>query len=225
MLSYAEENYLKTIYKLTESSGSAINTNSIAQNLDTSAASVTDMLKKLADKHLLHYEKYRGASLTPEGNRLATQLIRRHRLWEVFLAEKLQFKWDEVHELAEELEHIQSVELIDRLDNYLGNPRFDPHGDPIPNQDGKFTFQARLPLSELEVGDWGKVTGVRDHNNEFLTFLDSQGIFIGLNVQVIEKYDYDKSTKIRKELGRALVLTYEVLNKILVKKGEPTVEN
>ena len=225
MLSYAEENYLKTIYKLTESSGASINTNAIAQNLETSAASVTDMLKKLAEKHLLHYEKYRGASLTPEGNRLATQLIRRHRLWEVFLVEKLQFNWNEVHELAEELEHIQSVELIDRLDNYLGNPRFDPHGDPIPNHEGKFTFQSRQPLSELEVGEWGRVLGVRDHNNEFLTFLDSQGIFIGLNVQVIEKYDYDKSTKIRKEQGRALVLTYEVLNKILVKKSDPSVEN
>lgn len=225
MLSYAEENYLKTIYKLTESSGASINTNAIAQNLETSAASVTDMLKKLAEKHLLHYEKYRGASLTQEGNRLATQLIRRHRLWEVFLVEKLQFNWNEVHELAEELEHIQSVELIDRLDNYLGNPRFDPHGDPIPNHEGKFTFQSRQPLSELEVGEWGRVLGVRDHNNEFLTFLDSQGIFIGLNVQVIEKYDYDKSTKIRKEQGRALVLTYEVLNKILVKKSDPSAEN
>lgn len=225
MLSYAEENYLKTIYKLTESSGGSINTNAIAQNLETSAASVTDMLKKLAEKNLLNYEKYRGASLTPEGNRQATQLIRRHRLWEVFLVEKLQFNWNEVHELAEELEHIQSVELIDRLDNYLGNPRFDPHGDPIPNHEGKFTFQARQPLSELEVGEWGRVLGVRDHNNDFLTFLDSQGIFIGLNVQVIEKYDYDKSTKIRKEQGRALVLTYEVLNKILVKKSDPSLEN
>ena len=146
-LSYAEENYLKAILKLSGSPDGTVSTNAIAAQLDTSAASVTDMLKKLSDKELITYQRYKGASLTDDGQRIATTLVRKHRLWEVFLVQSLGMTWDEVHEIAEELEHIQSDRLIDRLDHFLGHPKFDPHGDPIPNAQGKYTLRAQIPLT------------------------------------------------------------------------------
>ena len=148
-LSYAEENYLKAILKLSSAPDWTVNTNAIAAHLETAAASVTDMLKRLSDKELISYKRYKGASLTPEGQHLATQLIRKHRLWETFLAHSLGMSWDEIHDLAEELEHIQSDLLTDRLESFLGYPKFDPHGEPIPNAQGKYTLRAQVFLTEL----------------------------------------------------------------------------
>ena len=138
--STAEENYLKAIFKITEKEGKTATTNAIAAALNTTAASVTDMLKRLAEKDLINYEKYRGVQLSSGGEQIATILIRKHRLWEVFLVNKLGFAWDEVHELAEQLEHIQGEALVERLDEYLGRPQFDPHGDPIPDAEGRWTY-------------------------------------------------------------------------------------
>ncbi|WP_317172245.1 metal-dependent transcriptional regulator [Hymenobacter sp. BRD67] len=136
-MTITEENYLKTIYKLAEvEPGQGVSTNRIAAALVTRAASVTDMLRRLAEKGLLEYEKYRGVRLTPEGRRLALLTVRKHRLWEVFLVQQLGFSWDEVHEVAEELEHVQSPLLMQRLDAFLNFPTLDPHGDPIPAEDG-----------------------------------------------------------------------------------------
>ena len=161
MITHAEENYLKAIFTIAEKEAGPALTNAIATLMQTSAASVTDMLKRLSDKQLISYEKYRGVQLTQEGNRVATVLIRKHRLWEVFLVDKLGFAWDEVHELAEQLEHVQGDELVSRLDQFLGRPRFDPHGDPIPDAEGRWTYRKQAPLATLQPGSYTvQVSGV-----------------------------------------------------------------
>src|SRR6201995_1848842 len=161
MNTLAEENYLKSIYHLSLNNES-VSTNQIAALLSTSAASVTDMLKKLAEKQLINYARYQGVTLTSAGEKIALHIIRKHRLWEYFLVEKLHFKWDEVHEMAEEMEHISSVELIDRLDKFMGYPKHDPHGDPIPDSEGHFRMHELAPLSSMDAGNRGIISGVRD---------------------------------------------------------------
>ena len=136
-MTFSEENYLKTIYHLTTASDAEVSTNAIAEKMETKASSVTDMLKKLAEKGLINYKKYQGVSLTQDGKLAAKMSVRKHRLWEVFLVEKLGFSWDEVHDIAEQLEHIKSEKLINKLDDFLDNPTEDPHGDPIPDREGR----------------------------------------------------------------------------------------
>jgi DtxR family Mn-dependent transcriptional regulator len=216
MTTRAEENYVKAIFKLAERGADAVSTNAISQEMQTTAASVTDMIKRLSDKGLVHYEKYRGAALSDEGKVLATSLVRKHRLWEVFLANNLGFGWDRVHDMAEELEHIGSEELVNRLDAYLGHPRFDPHGDPIPNSEGKFTLRNQLPLSELPAGKAGLIVAVREHSSEFLAHLNDLGIAIDKRVEVIEHYAYDDSMQIRVN-GTSHVVSSKVGNNIYVK--------
>src|SRR6201996_7606541 len=171
MNTFTEENYLKAIYHLSTQSES-VSTNQIAAALSTKAASVTDMLKKLADKELINYTKYQGVTLTTAGEKIALSIVRKHRLWEYFLVEKLNFKWDEVHDVAEELEHISSKELIDRLDDFMGNPKYDPHGDPIPDSNGKFKSHELKPVAGLIVNEIGIISGVRDHSTAFLQYLE-----------------------------------------------------
>ncbi len=218
MQSQTEENYLKAIYKLYEVSNEAVNTNSIAEILNTKAASVTDMMKKLADKKLINYTKYQGVTLTKEGEKIALQIVRKHRLWEVFLVEKLNFKWDEVHDIAEELEHINSEELMDRLANYLDNPRFDPHGDPIPSKGGSFAKNEFVQLSKLKENEKAKISGVRDHSISFLQYLEKLKLVLGKSVTVLEKSDYDGSMQLQAEEGTVIYLSKEVSNNILVLK-------
>ena len=155
MISQAEENYLKAIYKINEREGKSANTNAISAAMNTTAASVTDMLKRLAEKEFINYEKYKGVTLTTEGARTATALVRKHRIWEVFLCDKLGYSWDECHDLAEQLEHIHSADLIDRMDTFLGKPKFDPHGDPIPDSEGNYTTRQQVLLGEMKVGENG----------------------------------------------------------------------
>ena len=215
-LSYAEENYLKAILKLSGSPDGTVSTNAIAAQLDTSAASVTDMLKKLSDKELITYQRYKGASLTDDGQRIATTLVRKHRLWEVFLVQSLGMTWDEVHEIAEELEHIQSDRLIDRLDHFLGHPKFDPHGDPIPNAQGKYTLRAQMPLSELKPGQEGIVIGVREDETSFLKHLNEKGLTLGKSIKVITNDDYDNTLSLQVE-GHELNLSGKVARNIMIK--------
>lgn len=196
MVSQTEENYLKAIFKTCEKSGKSASTNAIAKEMQTSAASVTDMVKRLSEKKLIIYEKYKGAILTDSGSKIATNLVRKHRLWEVFLVDKLNFSWDEVHEIAEQLEHIQSTELVKRLDQFLGKPKFDPHGDPIPDADGNFTFRKQIVLSELPVGIEGIVVGVQEHSTPFLQYLDKVNLGLGATISVVEKFEYDESLKV-----------------------------
>ncbi len=215
-LSYAEENYLKAVLKLSSPPDWMVNTNAVASHLATSAASVTDMLKKLAEKGLIAYQRYKGASLTEEGSRLATELVRKHRLWEVFLSQKLGMSWDEVHDIAEELEHIQSPVLIEKLDAFLGHPRFDPHGDPIPNAQGKYTLRSQQPLLDFPEDTEAIVVGVREDHSAFLKHLSEKGIGLGVQVRILEKNTFDQSLRVRIE-KQENTLTAQVAQSILVK--------
>ncbi len=164
----------------------------------------------------MSYEKYRGVTLTESGRQLAVHLLRRHRLWEVFLVDRLGFTWDQVHDLAEELEHIKSHELTDRLDTYLGHPRFDPHGDPIPNAEGRFTLRHQIPLADLAPKVTAVVVGVREHSASFLGHLDEIGIAIHKEVRVQEYFSYDDSMRVDIE-GVLRTITGKVARNILVK--------
>ena len=195
-ISHTEENYLKAIFKISEKQDKPASTNSISSEMKTSAASVTDMIKRLSEKELINYERYRGVTLTAEGARIATHLIRKHRLWEVFLVDKLGFSWDEVHEIAEQLEHIKSPELVEKLDGFLEYPRFDPHGDPIPDADGIFATRKQIQLSDMAIGAKGVVVGVQDHTTPFLQYLDQMGLVLGTSLKVLEYYEYDESMKV-----------------------------
>lgn len=218
MITATEEDYLKAIYKIAEKEKSVVTTNAIAGQLNTSAPSVTDMLKKLKEKGMVHYQKYKGVTLTPSGNRVATTLIRKHRLWEVFLVEKLNFSWEQVHDIAEQLEHIRSVQLVNRLDNYLGNPKFDPHGDPIPNAEGKFTLRNQQPLHALQPGDAGIVIGVKEHDTSFLQHLNSLGIKLGTKLTVRNYVAYDGTMEIFINEEIPVTISRITSNGILVKR-------
>ncbi|KXX69068.1 metal-dependent transcriptional regulator [Flammeovirga sp. SJP92] len=195
MFSHSEENYLKTIYHLSEKD-TPVSTNAIADKLQTKAASVTDMIKKLNSKGVIHYQKYKGTTLTEEGNKAALLVIRKHRLWEVFLLEKLNFNWDEVHEVAEQLEHIQSLRMIERLDQFLGYPKHDPHGDPIPDKNGEFSNLKATKLSKIPIKEKATVVSVKDGNSSLLQYLDKVGIGIGTTLEVVEKIEFDQSLEI-----------------------------
>lgn len=216
--SHTEENYLKAIFKISEKENKAASTNAISNEMATSAASVTDMVKRLSEKGLINYERYKGVTLTEEGNKLAKDLIRRHRLWEVFLVDKLKFSWDEIHDIAEHLEHIQSPTLIERLDDYLGNPKFDPHGDPIPDRDGNFTHRVQVSLSKLEVEDKGVVVGVQEHSTTFLQYLDRLGLVLGAHIKVLELFEYDESVKILLNEESEMILSHKVCQNLFVQK-------
>ncbi|MGY8931044.1 MAG: metal-dependent transcriptional regulator, partial [Flavobacteriales bacterium] len=193
MLTFSEENHLKSIFHLSSESESGVSTNSIADNLNTKASSVTEMLKKLNDKLLIVYKKYHGAQLTEKGRKTALNIIRKHRLWEVFLVDKLNFKWDEVHDIAEQLEHIQSEKLTNELDKFLNFPTKDPHGDPIPNPAGFIKFTPKLKLSDLNIGETGKFVGVKDSSSTFLKYLDKRQISLGSNIKVLHQEEFDQS--------------------------------
>lgn len=218
MISQTEENYLKAIYKITEREGKSASTNAISTAMSTAAASVTDMIKRLATKDLVNYEKSKGVTLTTEGGRLATLLIRKHRIWEVFLCEKLGYAWDECHELAEELEHIQDDELINRIERYLGNPKFDPHGDPIPDSAGNFAVRSQIPLSEMRAGECGVVVGVQEHSTPFLQYLDRQMLNLGARIEVIEVFEFDDSIKLKLNGESDLIVSSRVSQNLFIKK-------
>lgn len=192
-MTYSEENYLKVIYHLSMVSLSGINTNAIAEMIESKASSVTDMLKKLADKELVNYQKYQGVTLTQKGLHAAKMIVRKHRLWEVFLVEKLDFTWDEVHDLAEELEHIKSEKLINRLDEFLGFPKEDPHGDPIPDRYGQFTKVEKQLLSEILPNRKVMCLGVKDSSTDFLKYLDKHQISLGSEIEIVSKEPFDQS--------------------------------
>ena len=192
-MTHSEENYLKAIYHLTVQLEAEVPTNAIAEMMDTKASSVTDMLKKLADKALINYIKYQGVSLTDKGRHAAKMIVRKHRLWEVFLVEKLAFTWDEVHDIAEQLEHIKSEQLINKLDDFLGNPTEDPHGDPIPDAQGKITKIEKLLLSELAESETAICVGVKDSSADFLQYLNKQKIALGAVIKVLGRENFDAS--------------------------------
>lgn len=193
MHTLSEENYLKSIYKLSLRDGEKITPTAIAELLGNNAASVVDMIRKLSDKQLIEYDKKKGASLTAQGLKDAILIVRKHRLWEVFLLEKLGFHWDEIHDIAEELEHVSNATLADRLDEFLGFPEYDPHGDPIPKANGKVPKTYSVTLADVKTGTTCRVAAVRDTSSSFLQYLLKLNIGIGTQVQVLEKITFDQS--------------------------------
>jgi DtxR family Mn-dependent transcriptional regulator len=216
-MTLSEENYLKTIYHLTGVSDGEVSTNAIAEMTETKASSVTDMLKKLAEKDLVNYKKYQGVSLTQNGKLAAKMIVRKHRLWEVFLVEKLDFAWDEVHDIAEQLEHIKSEALVNKLDDFLGNPTEDPHGDPIPDRKGNIIKVEKMLLSELAQNQSGICVGVKDSSTEFLKYLDKNGIALGSKIEILLKEDFDASMKI-KVGGNEIAISSKIAGNLFVKK-------
>ncbi|MCW3073018.1 MAG: iron-dependent repressor [Flaviaesturariibacter sp.] len=217
MLNYSssEENYLKAIYHLQAETGK-VTTNALADELNTRPASITDMMKKLSSKGLLNYKPYYGFSLSAEGRKAALIIIRRHRLWEFFLAEKLGFGWDEVHFVAEELEHVSSKKLIDKLDEYLGFPQFDPHGDPIPNSKGKINTTVLVPLAELPINQPAKVVRVANKSTQMLELLGDKKIAIGSVIQVQKRFDFDGSLELRLKPSLTEIISEQLAKNIFV---------
>ncbi len=215
-MTFSEENYLKTIFHLTTFLDTEISTNAIAEKMETKASSVTDMLKKLAEKDLVNYIKYQGVSLTEKGRLAAKMIVRKHRLWEVFLVEKLDFSWDEVHDVAEQLEHIKSEKLINSLDNFLGNPTEDPHGDPIPDAKGNIIKVEKQLLSEISAGKNTICVGVKDTSTEFLQYLDKQKIALGSKIEVLSKEDFDSSLLLKVN-NHELTVSSKIASNLYVK--------
>ena len=197
MITSAEENYLKAILSLSLNEGGKVSTNAISRVIGTSAASVSDMIKKLQEKKLIKYKKYQGLELSAKGKKKAINILRKHRLWETFLVNNLKFNWGEVHDIAEQLEHIKSSQLIDRLDSYLSFPKFDPHGEPIPSKEGKIPVRNTITLNKLKVNAKGKVLGVTLDDKSFLEYLTKLNIKIGTNIEIIDKISFDKSLNIK----------------------------
>ena len=217
LLSQTEENYLKAIYSLAYANSNKVSTTLISEELNTKASSVTDMIQKLADKDLVHYKKYQGVYLTEIGRKIAVEIVRKHRLWEVFLVNKLNYNWDEVHELAEQLEHIKSETLIDKLEAFLGFPTHDPHGDPIPDKEGNIEHHKNMMLSSIEIGESCVVIGIKDSSDPFLKFLDKLQIQLGSIIKVVSKEPFDNSMLVETTTG-SISISNQISKNLFVKK-------
>lgn len=213
--SIAEENYIKSIYHL-QQQNDTVTTNSLASELKTRAASITDMLKKLQRKHLIEYEKYHGFRLNASGKKIAINIIRRHRLWEYFLVIKLGFEWDKVHMIAEDLEHVSSTELIERLDEFLNYPKTDPHGDPIPDTNGKITLIRQMSLADVPEKKLVLVSSVSNQSPEMLEMLKHYRIGIGTQLKISRRFDFDKAIEIKMFKQPASILSEQVAKNIFV---------
>jgi len=211
----SEENYIKSIYHL-QRADDTVSTNALAERLKTKPASISDMLKKLQAKGLVNYNRYKGFRLTREGNKAALAIIRRHRLWEYFLVDQLQFSWEDVHEVAEQLEHVSNRKLVDKLDAFLGYPKFDPHGDPIPDGNGKINFQDQIPLFTLPLNTTAVITSVRSESSDLLSFLSSRKITIGTKVEVKRRLDFDNSLEVKVRSRQPIHISEQVANAIQV---------
>jgi DtxR family Mn-dependent transcriptional regulator len=215
-LTSTEENYLKTIFHLQVESDT-VTTNALALSLQTRPASITDMMKKLSAKGLLHYKPYYGFNLTAEGKKAALIIIRRHRLWEYFLSEKLQFSWDEVHEVAEELEHVSSKKLIDKLDAYLGFPAFDPHGDPIPDTKGRLKKAPYISLADLPLKQRAELKSITNQSTAVLEYLDQKHLRINTVLEIRQRFDFDGTMEIKTE-QRLITISALLAKQLFVKK-------
>ena len=216
--STSEENYLKTIFHL-QTKDDNVTTNELAEKLQAKPASITDMMKKLKTRKLVNYQRYRGFRLTAEGKKVALSIIRRHRLWEYFLAEKLQFNWDEVHEVAEQLEHVSNKKLIDKLDEFLAHPKFDPHGDPIPDTNGKMEPSRHIALTELQINKPAKICHIANQSDLLLEHLHEKKIKMGALIVVKRKFSYDDSLEIKLDNKIVLTISGQLAKNIFVKHG------
>lgn len=215
-LSLAEENYLKNIFHLSEDGAQTVTTNQLSEVMQTKPASVSDMIKRLAVKELLDHVPYRGVQITASGRKAALKIIRKHRLWEVFLVQKLKFHWDEVHDIAEQLEHVQSPALVERLDEFLGHPKYDPHGDPIPDVEGNFPSAPQFALAEIAKGQKVELTALRDSGPLFLQYLDHLGLKLGSVLTVLDHMPFDGSYQVSLADGRSLMISREAAVNLMV---------
>jgi DtxR family Mn-dependent transcriptional regulator len=215
--STSEENYLKTIFHL-QTKDDNVTTNELAEKLHTKPASITDMMKKLKTRKLVNYQPYQGFRLTPEGKKVALSIIRRHRLWEYFLAEKLKFNWDEVHEVAEQLEHVSNKKLIDKLDEYLAFPKFDPHGDPIPDINGKMETGKQINLSGLPINKQAKICFIANQSELLMEHLNEKKINIGASIIVKRRFSFDESLEIKLD-NKLLTISDQLAKNIFVNHG------
>lgn len=217
-LSHSEENYLKEIFHLSGVEHIQVSTNAIAEKLEAKASSITDMLKKLAEKKLVSYQKYKGCHLTKDGEKIAIQIIRKHRLWETLLVNKLDFGWDEVHDVAEQLEHIRSVKLIDRIDEFLNFPKFDPHGDPIPDKNGIINYQeSKINLSDSSINSIVEVVSVNEDSLVLLKYLDEIGLKLGSEISINGRVAFDESLQVCIDKGKSLSLSKKITDNIGVR--------
>lgn len=216
MITLTEENYIKAIYHLGKQGVDSVSTNAIAKEMSTKASSVTDMVKKLSEKAYVDYKKYQGVSLTEEGKAIAVNIVRKHRLWEVFLVEKLNFSWDEIHDVAEQLEHIKSKKLVTQLDAFLGYPTHDPHGDPIPDATGQIQKIDKILLSEAKIADACICVGVIDSSTEFLQYLDKHNIALGSHLKVLQREPFDNSITLKVD-AKELIVSSVIANNLFVK--------
>lgn len=217
-LSHSEENYLKVIFMLSGQEREKVSTNALAEKLNAKASSITDMLKKLSDKKLIAYKKYQGCELTAKGESHAIQIIRKHRLWETFLVSKLSFGWDEVHDVAEQLEHIHSLKLIDKLDQFLDYPKFDPHGDPIPDKNGNITYRkSKIKLAESAVNSLVEVVSVDEDSQSLLQYLNEIGLKLGSKIKLFERVNFDGSVRVQIGNGKEIYISEKVAENVGVK--------
>lgn len=213
-LTHSEENYLKEIFHLSGKDKLKVSTNALAEKLNSKASSITDMLKKLSDKKLIAYKKYNGCDLTTKGESIAIQIIRKHRLWETFLVNKLSFGWEEVHDVAEQLEHIKSIKLINSLDQFLNFPKYDPHGDPIPDKNGNITYLKSKILSESTTNTIAQVVSVNEDSLLLLKYLDEIGLQLGTKIKVLERYSFDESMKVELDGKHKINLSKKITENI-----------
>lgn len=216
MLSSAEENYLKAIFYLSENGHKNVSTNDLADAMKTRAASASDMIRKLSAKGFLDHEKYKGVFISESGRREALRIVRKQRLWEVFLVEKLHFQWDQVHDVAEQLEHVRSPLLTERLDEFLGHPKYDPHGDPIPDAQGEYSLKPKVQLSQLPVGATATLVAVNDTGTLFLKYLDKIGAYIGAEIELTDRVEYDGSVQITIDGKNPLFISREAADNLMV---------
>ncbi len=215
MFSQTEENYLKALLSLTQEHGEAT-VNSLSKRLDIKKSTVNSMIKKLAEKGLVIYESYKPIQLTEEGKREASLIVRKHRLTEIFLVEKMGFGWENVHHIAEQIEHIRSPEFFEKMDELLGYPKFDPHGSPIPDKNGQIVELDYQKLSDCREGESVKIVAVSNSTKEFLEFLDKRDLTLGTTVEVLNVESLDKSMTIRYDQNREETLSHIVCDRLLV---------
>jgi DtxR family transcriptional regulator, Mn-dependent transcriptional regulator len=220
MISLTEENYLKAIFHLSEDGTKAVLTNDLANEMSTKAATVTDMLKRLSSKGLIAYEKYYGVEVNKSGKAEALKIIRKHRLWETFLVDKLNFTWDEVHDVAEQLEHIQSPLLIEKLDEFLGFPKTDPHGEAIPDKNGKMEEVKQIPLSEATSNKKSTLIAVKDDSPTFLKYLSKLGMKLGSKISIVNKTEFDGSQEILIDGKKKAFISRDAAENLLVENKE-----
>lgn len=218
MLSTTEENYLKAIFAIIENNKRTASTNEIAEKMQTKAPTVTDMIKRLGQKELINYQPYQGVKFSPVGLKHALLLVRKHRIWETFLVNKLGFGWSEVHDIAEELEHVKSIDLINRLDEFLGFPKNDPHGDPIPDREGRLEFHQEITIANMELNQMGLVVGLKDTSPDFLNYLVKSGLTLGTSVGIKDINDFDQSIDIFIGGTAMQTVSHEVAKNIYIKK-------